>query len=253
MEKKQFSPQAQTSLLILFIFAGLIVVSRILVSLLLSVILTPDEVENFNIDSPKVQISFIVCSQLGMFLMGFMVYLKVMKIKFKDALNFQKINVKYILYILLGFFPLIFLVNGLVMFNHWLLDFFPDSGLIEMKAEHEAKSLALFNIENASLFPIFILVSSVLPAIVEELIFRGLLFEKLKVVSAGKVNFAIWTSAAIFVAPHMQPWNIIPMIAMGAIFGYIYHYTKDIRYSMILHALFNSLSIIAMVYYPEIA
>ena len=252
MEKKEFSPQMQTSLLLLFIYVGLYFVSSILLTIILPIILEPSEIENFSIQIPKVGVTLFICSQIGLFVMGFIVYLKVIKVKFKDALEYKKINYKYLLYIVLGFFPLIFVVNGLTMLNHWLIEFFPNSGLIEMKAEHEAQYAGLFSRENASYFPIFILVSAVLPALVEELVFRGLLFKKLKDVSSGKVHFAIWTSAAIFAGLHLQAWNVLPMIAIGGLFGYIYHYTKDIRYSIIIHALFNSVSLIAMVYYPEI-
>jgi CAAX protease family protein len=251
MEKREFSPQMQTSLLLLLIFAGLYLVAGILMSLALTLIVSPAELEAFELSNPKIGVTIFVSSQLGMFLMAFVVYLKIVNVKFKDALDYQKFNFKYLLFIILGFVPMVFIVNGLTMFNHWIIQQFPASGMIERQIEREELYTGLFNSANSSLFPIFLLASSILPALVEELVFRGLLFKKLALVSNGKIHFAIWTSATIFAALHTQPWNLIPMIAMGGLFGYIYHHTKDIRYSIILHALFNAATLTVMVFFPE--
>ena len=253
MDKPTLSPQAQTSLLLLFILAGLYLISNLLLSVLLTLILEPGELTELSIQNPKVGLSLFVCSQIGMFLMAFVVFLKVVNVKFKDAVDYKKFKFKFLLYVILGFVPLIFVIQGLSMLNYWIVEQFPSSGILESKLEHEAEYAGLFSMEHSSYFALFILICAILPAFVEELIFRGLLMKKLEIVSDGKIHFAVWTSAAIFAGIHLQPWNLIPMIAMGAIFGYIYHYTKDIRYSIILHAMFNSLSIAAMVYYPDMA
>ena len=102
------------------------------------------------------------------------------------------------------------------------------------------------------MFPIALFVFAVMPAIVEELIFRGVLLKKLQEVSNNNVHFSVIVSAALFAAFHMQAWNLLPMIGMGVIFGYVYVFTKDIRYTMIMHFLFNGVQIAFMFYAPEL-
>ena len=69
--------------------------------------------------------------------------------------------------------------------------------------------------------------------------------------ASNNMHFGVVISAIIFAALHMQPWNLLPMIAMGVILGYVYVYLKDIRYSMLIHFLFNAIQIVVIFYYPE--
>ena len=64
-----------------------------------------------------------------------------------------------------------------------------------------------------------LLVIALLPAIGEELVFRGILQRELW---RGTLNIhvAIWVSAAIFSAIHMQFYGFVPRLLLGALFGY---------------------------------
>ncbi len=89
---------------------------------------------------------------------------------------------------------------------------------------------------------LFLTVAVVAP-IVEEVIFRGLLQNSL-------ANYlppwaAIILSAFIFALIHFQPEALGPLMALGAAFGVIYHITKSLRVTILLHV-FNNAAALAL-------
>lgn len=86
------------------------------------------------------------------------------------------------------------------------------------------------------------LMLAVIPAIGEELMFRGL-FIKLLARSTKNIHVAIWISAILFALIHLQFYHIIPIIFMGALFGYLLIWTGSIWVPIIAHFLNNTVTI----------
>ncbi len=87
-----------------------------------------------------------------------------------------------------------------------------------------------------------ILVVSVTPAIVEELLFRGLVqscFERS--VSPGRA--AVWTGF-IFGIFHFNPFAVVPLIALGIFFGMLRYRSQSMILAMTVHFLNNALAVI---------
>ena len=85
-----------------------------------------------------------------------------------------------------------------------------------------------------------------LPALVEEVSFRGTLQQilaqgKLK----GQIHIAIWATAFIFSAIHMQFYGFIPRMLMGAMFGYIFVWTGTLWVPVLMHFTNNGLAVMA--------
>ena len=83
---------------------------------------------------------------------------------------------------------------------------------------------------------IIIIVAVIIGPIFEELIFRRILIDRL---SPFGEKFAIVTSAIAFGIFHGNPEQLIYTTALGFVFGYVYSVTRDIRYSIGLHMVFN--------------
>jgi membrane protease YdiL (CAAX protease family) len=97
---------------------------------------------------------------------------------------------------------------------------------------------------------IALVIIGVFPAVGEELVFRGLLQNKLQ--SATKnAHLAIWISAIIFGVFHMQFFGVLPRILLGALFGYIYLYSGNIWYPILAHFVNNGLAVIIMYFGPK--
>lgn len=82
---------------------------------------------------------------------------------------------------------------------------------------------------------------AVFPAIVEELLYRGVLYKYLR---GHGVQFAAITSSIIFGLIHLNFLQFFFASFMGVVCCYIYEATGKIRYSMILHLLNNSLLVL---------
>jgi uncharacterized protein len=91
-----------------------------------------------------------------------------------------------------------------------------------------------------------ILVIALLPAIGEELVFRGMIQHELWR-STLNIHLAIWISAGIFSAIHMQFYGFIPRLLLGALFGYLYYWSGNLLIPMFSH-FFNNAFAVIMVY-----
>ncbi len=84
---------------------------------------------------------------------------------------------------------------------------------------------------------LFMTVAIIAP-LLEELLFRGLLQNSLA--NRMPIWAAILLSAAIFAAVHMQLYAFPALMALGAVFGYIYHITGSLRVTILLHMVNNA-------------
>ena len=94
-----------------------------------------------------------------------------------------------------------------------------------------------------------LLVVSVTPAIVEELLFRGLVqasFQRrLKPLQA-----AIWTGV-IFGLFHFNPFALVPLAALGCFFGFLRMRSKSIVIAMTVHFLNNALAVVVFFFHVD--
>jgi membrane protease YdiL (CAAX protease family) len=93
-----------------------------------------------------------------------------------------------------------------------------------------------------------LIVIAIVPGMVEELFFRGALQNLLHEGFKNK-HIAIWTSAIIFSAVHMEFLGFVPRLLMGAMLGYLYVYTENIWVNILAHLLNNGISVVAYFLY----
>lgn len=95
-------------------------------------------------------------------------------------------------------------------------------------------------------FALAFFVIAVLPGIGEELVFRGMLQPELQR-ATGNIHAAIWISAILFSAIHLQFFGFVPRMLLGVMFGYLYYWSGNIIIPMLAHFVNNGFSIL-MVY-----
>ncbi|KYG83276.1 CPBP family intramembrane glutamic endopeptidase [Roseivirga echinicomitans] len=101
-------------------------------------------------------------------------------------------------------------------------------------------------------FLLAFVVVAILPGIGEELLFRGLLQNSLHRWSKN-AHLAIWVSAFIFSAIHMQFYGLFPRMVLGALFGYLYLWSGNLWYPIIAHITNNGFAlIVAYMYQAEV-
>jgi membrane protease YdiL (CAAX protease family) len=92
-----------------------------------------------------------------------------------------------------------------------------------------------------------LIIIAVLPAIGEELMFRGGVQRSLNRAFENP-HVAIWLSAIIFSAIHVQFYGFVPRMLLGAGFGYLYYYSGSIWYAMLAHFINNAYAVCAAFY-----
>jgi len=89
-----------------------------------------------------------------------------------------------------------------------------------------------------------VLMIGVLPAIGEELLFRGVVQQLLKRIYKNS-HAAIWISAALFSALHLQFFGFLPRLILGVMFGYMLEWSGTLWLPMISHFVNNATAVIA--------
>jgi len=89
-----------------------------------------------------------------------------------------------------------------------------------------------------------IVMIAILPAIGEELLFRGIIQQLLKK-KFKNAHAAIWISAALFSALHLQFFGFLPRLVLGVMFGYMLEWSGTLWLPMIAHFINNAAAVIA--------
>ncbi|GAB3232482.1 CPBP family intramembrane metalloprotease [Algoriphagus aestuariicola] len=90
-----------------------------------------------------------------------------------------------------------------------------------------------------------ILVIGVFAGIGEEMFFRGVLQPKMKLYT-NSAHWGIWLTAIIFSAIHVQFYGFLPRVFLGALFGYLYHYSGSLLYPILAHVFNNALTVLVI-------
>jgi hypothetical protein len=114
-------------------------------------------------------------------------------------------------------------------------------------AEEKAAELteAFLNVETTGglLFNIFMV--AFLPAIGEELLFRGVI-QRIFTNWTRNFHWGIWISAILFSALHMQFYGFIPRVFLGVLFGYLMVWSGSMWLPIIAHFINNVVAVVAM-------
>ena len=99
-------------------------------------------------------------------------------------------------------------------------------------------------------FLIAFLIIAILPAIGEELLFRGLIQTQFSR-ALQNPHLAIWLTAFLFGAIHFQFYGLLPRMFLGAIFGYLYYWSGSLLLPMLGHFINNGFSLLMLYLYQN--
>lgn len=250
---QELPPGMRILLLLVFTMSGLFVIGPTLFLLLISITGDmPKDAEGLNNLSPIYKYASAFFGLLGIFIMSFWLFLRLTRQKASEVIETNAFQLKFLLIALGGIGIMWFGAELLYLINRAGIEQIPNSGFLEMEEELNATYADLFHPKNINYYPLALFVFAMVPAFVEELVFRGLLMRYLNETSNGNIHFAVIVSSLMFAGFHWQPWNILPMTGLAIMFGYVYHYTKDIRYSMLMHFLYNGVQITFMFFAPGV-
>lgn len=138
-------------------------------------------------------------------------------------------------------------MNTLVLWNQNI--HFPEAlsalEAILREAETTAESMvrSIMGESDVANLVVSVLIVGLLTGVAEEMFFRGGL-QQLLTRLIGNAHIAIWGSAFVFSAVHMQFFGFFPRVLMGAFFGYLLYWSRSLWLPVIAHALNNSIVVV---------
>lgn len=118
----------------------------------------------------------------------------------------------------------------------------------ELEVGNLTKQLLVMN--SISVLLVNLLMFVVIPAFGEELIFRGCLQKIFKRLT-GNYHIAIWITAIIFSAIHVQFYGFIPRMLLGALFGYLLVWSGSLWLPILAHFMNNAIAVITAYIYQQ--
>ncbi|MCP3929043.1 MAG: CPBP family intramembrane metalloprotease [Bacteroidetes bacterium] len=141
-------------------------------------------------------------------------------------------------------FPLaqfIYYLNQQIPLPDWAMS-------MESSTENLIKGILVMDSPMELVFNLFII--ALIPAIGEELVFRGFLQKKLEAYFSNPI-LAIWVTAFIFSAIHFQLQGFFPRMFLGAILGYLLYWTNNLWVPIFAHFVNNAMQVVAQYFYGD--
>lgn len=209
----------------------------------LKILITDIGNQNFKYSNALKFITFI--DQIGTFFIPSIVLFKLSK---EVRLEIKKISLKDFYLIGLLLLCLLSATNVLSLISQNIdLNFIPSAWNNYLKEQQILQENIQSNFIGESLnnFLSNLLIMAITPAICEEFFFRGSLQTILINWSKNKA-IGIFITSLIFGALHFQIENFLAIVFASILFGYVYQIKKNIMFTIIIHLLFNSISLWVM-------
>ena len=112
--------------------------------------------------------------------------------------------------------------------------------------EQQAQQITSVLLDTTSFWGMLVgvLVIGILTGVGEEIVFRGLIQRGFEMILKKKWT-AIWITALIFSAVHFQFYGFVPRALLGAFYGYLLVWTRNLWIPIIAHSINNSIVVVS--------
>jgi membrane protease YdiL (CAAX protease family) len=203
-----------------------------------------------NPESLRILKYFQVVQSIGIFIippfiLGWLFHGNTLKYLYLDkSVNFTSVLLVLVLsFAASPFINFIGELNSNMHFPEWMSGIENWMRNAEDQAEEITKAFLKVETPGGLLFNIFMI--AVLPAIGEELLFRGVI-QKILTDWTKSAHWGIWISAILFSALHLQFYGFIPRMLLGVAFGYLLVWSGSVWLPVIAHFINNAVAVIAM-------
>lgn len=250
------NPFGSLFLLLLLVFAGAIVFTGVSFGVG-TLIYGSESVLNMSYDNfSNIELLKLIqiITSIGMFIIPALIYAKLQNKDWKGYLNL--VPVPFYLIVLTVLISLAASpaldyssqLNKLMKLPAFLKDLEAWMLLKEMKMEELTKQL--ISMSTIPVLLVNLLMLAIIPAIGEELIFRGGL-QRIFSRWTGNYHIAIWLTAIIFSTIHFQFYGFLPRMLLGAMFGYLLVWGGSLWLPIIGHFLNNAIAVFTAYWYQS--
>jgi membrane protease YdiL (CAAX protease family) len=123
--------------------------------------------------------------------------------------------------------------------------------MMESEKEASKQMEAFLKVNDTSDIIINLVLVALLPAVCEEIFFRGCL-QRILIYAFKSPWAGIIVTAAMFSAFHMQFEGFLPRMFLGILLGAIFWYSNSLWPNIFAHFFNNAIQVIAVLYYPKL-
>ncbi|NND05527.1 MAG: CPBP family intramembrane metalloprotease [Saprospiraceae bacterium] len=146
---------------------------------------------------------------------------------------------------------MLFVSMPLIQYSYVINQMVPlPSWMTQMETETNTTIQRMLKMERPSILLMNLLLMAVLPAIGEELLFRGII-QKIGYKMLHNPSISVWLTALLFSAIHFQFEGFLPRFLLGLFLGYLFYWTKQLLLPMIVHFVNNATMVLAAYISPE--
>ena len=237
---KEKSSTGKLGILFLLMFVSVILhtlLAQAVIVLFTDLTLIAVSMMQFTSQSEIDAVKFIqMLSAIGLFITPTLLYGYLCDFDLNLNLNFNRQSLLLAIAIML-------LINPFISFIYeWNKSFnIPDWMLV---FDDNAEKITNYFLKMNTLGDLFfnLLVIAIIPAMGEELLFRGYLQQKMTQ-WLGKPHVAIIITAILFSAIHMQFQGFLPRFALGLVLGYLFYWSGSLWLPIIAHLLNNAMAV----------
>jgi len=255
--KPKFSHFGQLGILLGLIIGGLIL-TALMQFIILATMINISDMFNLNeakmlevMAKPENFGKVVLMQTLGTLLtmaLPALIFIKIITTE-KDAILFglkQKINYRQILLVISIAIAGLYLSGGLGELSKLI----PLSNYLKQRADklenaYESGVMIFANMKTTGDYLFSLIMIAVLPAVFEELLFRGAL-QKVLVNWVKQPHVAIVITAFLFSLVHLSFYGFLSRMMLGIVLGYLYYYGRNIALNMLMHFINNGVAITAM-------
>ena len=234
----------------LFYFFLIVTISSF-VGILISSIISPTEIDSLlNENIFRLKISQLIAS-LFIFIVPSVV---LSYFTFNESLNIfgfkrglKRQNLLIILLIMIFIQPFVIFcvqINSSILesISDYIPVIYKQMKIMEDRATELTEFLLQMNTIGDLFFNIFLI--ALIPAIGEELFFRGIIQKKLENILAP--HLSVFITSFIFSAIHFQFFGFLPRLFLGMILGYLFLYSRNLWASIFAHFINNAMGVLLM-------
>ena len=249
-ERPRFSPWAQFAILLCLVGVGLLVGSFISIAIIISNLHVPmAQLKDALLNSTNANLSRTIQFISTFFAMALpaIIFARIVNRKPFSYIGFNNAISGKQVFILVGI-VLIGLIlsaalselNAMIPLSKSLAQSFK-----AMEDEYDKQVFSIANMKTVQDYIMSLIIIALLPAIFEEMLFRGCL-QPVMINITKNVFVGILLTGILFSALHGSFYGFLPRLALGLILGYIFYFSKNLWLSIIFHFFNNALGITQM-------
>jgi uncharacterized protein len=228
-------------LTVIFFFAGMLIFGK-------GISVAGDQAALFDGSDIGFMRYLLAVQDISIFIIPSLLILALLKTE-KDHLlpGFKAVGMRqYLLVVVLAFciFPVTSFTGELNSAMHlpgWLSGV--EQWIISKENKADTVTSMLIEAKSPGVMLLNLLLVAILPAVGEELVFRGI-FQKIFTDFFKSAHLAIWITAFIFSFVHLQFFGFIPRMILGLVFGYLFYWSGTLWLPILAHFINNAFPVI---------